>query len=39
MRMNYSQKDEYLNNLDRLKQKYCDKIQIESGFEVEYFAK
>lgn len=36
MRMNYSQKDEYLNNLDRLKQKYCDKIQIESGFEVEY---
>lgn len=36
VRMNYSQKDEYLNSINVLKEKYKDKIQIESGFEVEY---
>ncbi len=36
MRMKYSQKDEYLNSINVLKEKYKDKIQIESGFEVEY---
>lgn len=36
VRMKYSEKDEYLNNIKRLKEKYADKIQIETGFEVEY---
>ena len=36
MRMKYSQKAEYLNNIKFLKENYADKIQIESGFEVEY---
>ena len=36
MRMKYSQKDEYLNSIKSLKEKYADKIQIETGFEVEY---
>lgn len=36
MRMKYSQKDEYLDSIKRLQQKYADKIQIESGYEVEY---
>lgn len=36
MRMDYSQKDEYLNSIKKLKEKYADKIQIETGFEVEY---
>lgn len=36
MRMKYSQKDEYLNSIKSLKEKYSDKIQIETGFEVEY---
>ncbi len=36
MRMDYTQKDEYLNSIKKLKEKYADKIQIETGFEVEY---
>lgn len=36
IRMKYGQKDEYLNSINVLKEKYKDKIQIESGFEVEY---
>ncbi len=36
MRMKYSQKDEYLNEIKYLKEKYKDKIEIQSGFEVEY---
>lgn len=36
MRMKYTQKEEYLNSIKKLKEKYADKIQIETGFEVEY---
>ena len=36
MRMQYSQKDEYLSSIRKLKEKYADKIQILSGYEVEY---
>ena len=36
MRMKYSQKEEYLNSIKQLKEKYADKIEIESGYEVEY---
>lgn len=36
VRMKYSQKDEYLNSIESLKEKYKDKINIESGYEVEY---
>ena len=36
MRMDYSQKDEYLNGIKDLKEKYKDKIKIETGYEVEY---
>lgn len=36
MRMKYSQKEEYLTKINDLKEKYANKIQIESGFEVEY---
>lgn len=36
MRMNYSEKDEYLNSIKSLKEKYKDIIEIETGFEVEY---
>lgn len=36
MRMDYGKKDEYLNSIKKLKEKYSDKIQIESGYEVEY---
>ncbi len=36
MRMSYSQKGEYLNSIKELKEKYADKIEIKSGFEVEY---
>lgn len=36
MRMDYSQKDEYLASINYLKEKYKDKIKIESGYEVEY---
>lgn len=36
MRMDYQEKDEYLDSIKRLKEKYADRIQIESGYEVEY---
>ena len=36
VRMEYSQKDEYLNSVKNLQEKYKDKIKIETGFEVEY---
>ena len=36
MRMKYSEKDEYLNSIKILKEKYKDIIDIETGFEVEY---
>ncbi len=36
MRMKYIEKEEYLNSIKTLKEKYADKIQIETGFEVEY---
>lgn len=36
MRMEYSQINEYLESVKFLKNKYKDKIEIESGFEVEY---
>lgn len=36
MRMKYSQKEEYLDSIRMLKEKYADKIEIESGYEVEY---
>ena len=36
MRMKYSQKDEYLDSIKCLKEKYKDKIEIETGYEVEY---
>lgn len=36
MRMEYSEKDEYLSSIKDLKEKYKDIIEIETGFEVEY---
>lgn len=36
MRMDYSQKEEYLNSINFLKEKYKDQIEIETGFETEY---
>lgn len=36
MRMDYSQKDEYLESISTLKKKYKGVIEIFSGFEVEY---
>ena len=36
MRMDYSQKDEYLESIRKLKEKYSNQIEILSGFEVEY---
>lgn len=36
MRMEYSEKEEYLDSIRTLKEKYKDKIKIETGFEVEY---
>lgn len=36
MRMEYSQKDEYLDSINKLREKYSDKIQIQSGYEIEY---
>ena len=36
MRMKYSEKDEYLNSIKLLKEKYKYAIEIETGFEVEY---
>ena len=36
MRMKDSEKNEYLESIKSLKEKYKDKIEIETGFEVEY---
>ena len=36
MRMDYYEKDEYLESINKLRIKYKDKISIESGFEIEY---
>lgn len=36
MRMNYSQMNEYLESIKKLKEKYKNEIEIETGFEVEY---
>ena len=36
MRMKYTEKEEYLSNIKKLKEKYADKIEIETGYEVEY---
>ena len=36
MRMKYSQKDEYLSSIKSLKEKYKGKIEIQTGYEVEY---
>ena len=36
IRMKYSQKDEYIKSINILKDKYRNKIKIESGFEVEF---
>ena len=36
MRMPFEEKDEYLENIKRLKEKYKDKIDIKAGFEIEY---
>lgn len=36
MRMEYSKRNEYLDSINRLKKKYAGKIQIQSGYEVEY---
>lgn len=36
MRMGYEQRKEYLASINQLKEKYVDRIEIESGYEVEY---
>ncbi|MBR6689463.1 MAG: phosphotransferase [Clostridia bacterium] len=36
MRMDYSEKEDYLNSVRHLKEKYKDKINIKVGFEIEY---
>lgn len=36
IRMEYKQKDEYLNSINKLKEKYSDLIKIETGYEIEY---
>ena len=36
VRMEYGQKQEYLDSIQMLKQKYADKIEIQTGYEVEY---
>lgn len=36
MRMDYSEINNYLESVNNLKEKYKDKIEIESGFEIEY---
>lgn len=36
IRMGYEQRKEYLESIKQLKEKYADKIEIESGYEVEY---
>lgn len=36
MRMEYEQRKEYLESVKSLKEKYADRITIETGYEVEY---
>ena len=36
MRMDYDQRIEYLNSVKFLKEKYKDKIELQTGYEVEY---
>ena len=36
IRMEYSQKNEYLLSISKLKEKYKDEIEILSGYEIEY---
>lgn len=36
VRMKYSERMEYLQSIKKLKQKYKDQIEIQSGYEVEY---
>lgn len=36
MRMKYNERIGYLESIKRLKEKYADKIEIQSGYEVEY---
>lgn len=36
IRMKYTERNEYLNSIKELKEKYIDKIEIEAGYEVEY---
>ena len=36
MRMKYSERNEYLDSIKKLREKYFDKIEIKSGYEVEY---
>lgn len=36
MRMEYNERIEYLDTIKKLKEKYKDKIEIQTGYEVEY---
>ena len=36
MRMKYNDRNEYLSTIEALKEKYADKIEIQTGYEVEY---
>lgn len=36
VRMKYDQKEEYLESIKKLKEKYAGELEIESGFEIEY---
>ncbi len=36
MRMPYLQKEEYLSSIKKLKEKYSNKIEIQTGYEAEY---
>lgn len=36
VRMKYSERNEYLDSINKLKEKYMDKIKIKSGYEIEY---
>ena len=36
MRMDYEEREEYLSSINKLKEKYKNQIEIESGYEIEY---
>ena len=36
MRMDYNQKEGYVSSINKLKEKYANQIEIESGYEIEY---